>query len=157
MSRRVSSRVSSPKPLAELMQQKQPLSALLARADALLHLEQLLHRELPAALRPLCHVAAFRDGHLRLVVEGSQWATHLRYQERRLCRALQALPEFLGLARIVLKVKPQLAADTPRVPCPPPPESAAESLRACAQDCSDAALRRTLERLACHAEKNRNP
>jgi len=146
--------ISSPiRPLADLLHKKQPLSGLLAKADALLKLEQLLHAQLAPALRDFCKVASFRDGRLLLVVSSGQWATHLRYQERRLCQALQVLPEFAGLSRIVLKVQPPLVQSQGRGSCPNPPASAAESLLACADGCSDPALQNALKNLARHAEK----
>jgi len=144
---------SSLRPLADLLHKKQPLAALLAKASALLRLEQLLHAQLEPLLREQCKVAAFRDGRLSLVVTSGQWATHLRYQERRLCSALQKLPEFAGLSRIVLKVQPPLIQSQGRGACPPLPAAAAENLHACAESCGDPALQRSLEKLARHAEK----
>jgi len=150
----MSSTSSSIRPLADLLHKKQPLAGLLAKADALLRLEQRLHAQLAPALRPLCKVASFRDGRLLVVVSSGQWATHLRYQERRLCQALQELPEFAGLTRILLKVQPPVIQSQGRGACPPPPASAAHSLHACAENCNDPALQRALEKLAKHAEKN---
>jgi len=148
------STLSSTRPLTDLLHKKPPLSGLLAKADALLRLEQHLHAQLVPALRPLCKVASFRDGRLLVVVSSGQWATHLRYQERRLCQALQELPEFAGLTRILLKVQPPLIQSRGRGACPPPPASAAKSLHACAENCNDPALQRALKKLAKHAEKN---
>ncbi|KXU36902.1 hypothetical protein AXE65_04475 [Ventosimonas gracilis] len=149
----MSSAPSPIRPLADLLHKKQPLSSLLAKADALLRLEQLLHAQLAPAVRAFCKVASFRDGRLLLVVSNGQWATHLRYQERRLCQALQVLPEFAGISRIVLKVQPLLVQSQGRGSCPPLPAKAAESLHACAKDCNDRALQNALKKLAKHAEK----
>jgi len=149
----MSSAPSPVRPLADLLHKKQPLSGLLARAEALLRLEQLLHAQLAPALRDCCKLASFRDGRLLLVVSSGQWATHLRYQERRLCQALQVLPEFAGISRIVLKVQPPLTQSQGRGSCPPLPQAAAENLHACAEDCNDPALQNALKKLAKHAEK----
>jgi len=141
------------RPLADVLYKKQPLSALLSKVDVLLRREQLLHAQLAPALRPLCKVAAFHNGRLLLVVSNGQWATHLRYQERRLCNALQTLPEFAGLTRILLKVQPPPTQSRKPDPCPPPPASAAKDLHACAQDCQNPALRHVLQKLAKRAER----
>jgi len=153
----MSSAPSAVRPLADWLHKKQPLSGLLAKANALLRLEQLLQAQLAPALRDCCKVASFRNGRLLLVVSSGQWATHLRYQERRLSQALQGLPEFAGLTRIALKVQPPLVQSQGRGSCPNPPASAAESLLACANDCNDPALQRSLKKLAKHCHQTDKP
>ncbi len=135
---------------AVLLREAQPLSDLLNAAQRLTQLQQTLERQLQPAARPHCQVAAWRDGHLLLIVTDAGWATRLRFQERRLLRYLQLTPEFAGLQRILFKI--QLGVVTPQnLPAPQLSLAAAGSLRETAREISDPQLRVALERLASRA------
>ena len=91
---------------ALLLRELKPLRELLHSAEQLNRLQQLLDGQLQPAARPFCRLASWREGILLLIITDSQWATRLRYQERRLLRQLQGLAEFRGLQRILFKVQP---------------------------------------------------
>lgn len=135
---------------AALLREAKPLQALLNEAKRLSQLQALLERHLEPAASEHCKVAAWRDGQLLLIVSNGQWATRLRYREKRLLTQLAALAEFNGLQRIIFKVRPP---DNPpqnadrKVSLSP---SAARSIQDSAESISDPQLRAALERLARH-------
>ncbi|MCQ4346026.1 DUF721 domain-containing protein [Pseudomonas stutzeri] len=135
---------------ATLLRGTRTLKTLFGEAQRLAHLQQLLESQLQPAARPHCKVAAWRDGCLLLIVTDGQWATHLRYQQKRLLRQLQQYREFANLAKILFKIQP-LAAErraAGRNPCLS--ASAADTLRTAASGIADPRLRAALERLASH-------
>lgn len=136
---------------AALLRQARPLKALFDQAQRIDRLQHLLDNQLPPAARDHCRVASFREGTLVLVVGDGNWATRLRYQQRRLQQGLSRLPEFAGLARIAFKVRPDASVPAPSRPVPELSEAAACSLRAAAEGIADPRLREALERLAANA------
>ncbi|MFC3606592.1 DUF721 domain-containing protein [Stutzerimonas tarimensis] len=134
-----------------LLREARPLKALFSEAQRLSRLQQLLESQLPPAARTHCRVASWRAGTLLLIVTDGNWATRLRYGQRRLQQGLQSLPEFAGLARIVFKVRPSGKAAAPSRPRPELSPRAAYSLQATAAGIADPQLRAALERLASHA------
>ena len=134
-----------------ILRQSQPLQALLGAARRLDHLQKLLEAALEPAAREHCKVASWRDGTLLLIVSNGHWATRLHYQQRRLQRLLQVLPEFAGLQKIQVKVRPpntQVAYQAHKTELS---EAAADSLRSAAEGIGDPKLRAALERLARNA------
>ena len=134
-----------------ILRQSQPLQALLGAARRLDHLQTLLDAALEPAAREHCKVASWRDGTLLLIISNGHWATRLHYQQRRLQRLLQVLPEFAGLQKIQVKVRPpntQVAYQAHKTELS---EAAADSLRSAAEGIGDPKLRAALERLARNA------
>ncbi|CAD5106846.1 DciA family protein [Zestomonas carbonaria] len=138
---------------AALLREAKPLQGLIDQAERLAHLQNLLHSQLQPAAREHCHVAAWRDGSLLLVVTDGHWATRLRYQQRRLLRQLQGFDEFAGLTRLLFKVQPPQTQSQGRGRCASLSANAADSIRATAEHIGDPRLRAALERLASHGDK----
>lgn len=144
--------LSSPaRPPAALLRQARPLKALLNQAQRLSQLQRLVESQLQPAAREHCHVAAWREGVLLLVLTNGHWATRLRYQQKRLQRQLQVMDAFYGLQRISFKVQPPAFHERPAGPGPALSGNAAQSLQSIAEGISDPKLRAALERLARHA------
>ena len=137
---------------AALLREARPLQSLFNEAQRISQLQLLVEGQLEPVAREHCRVAVWRDGNLLLIVSDGQWATRLRYQEKRLLRQLKTLPEFSGLLRITFKVRP---ASTPAQGSGHKPSlsaNAARSIQASAEDISDPQLRAALERLASHGK-----
>ncbi len=142
---------SPAQPPSALLRQVRPLRLLLNQAERLEHLQRLLESQLQPAAREHCHVASWRDGTLLLVVTDGHWATRLRYQQKRLLAALQAMEAFGNLRRILYKVQPPLVPAKRGGHAAELSTSAAASLRDTAEGIADPKLRAALERLAAHA------
>lgn len=136
---------------ATLLRGTRTLKSLFGEAQRLAHLQQLLESQLQPAARPHCKVASWREGCLLLIVTDGQWATHLRYQQKRLLRQLRNFREFGNLAKILFKVQPAPAERRATGRNPGLSASAAETLRTAASGIADPRLRAALERLASHA------
>jgi hypothetical protein len=133
-----------------LLRETKTLKSLFGEAQRLAQLQQLLESQLQPAARPHCRVASWRDGCLLLIVTDGQWATHLRYQQKRLLRQLQQLREFAALTKIHFKVQPPASARQASARQPTLSEDAAQTLRSAASGIDDPQLRAALERLASH-------
>ncbi|PVZ16127.1 MULTISPECIES: DciA family protein [unclassified Pseudomonas] len=136
-----------------LLREARPLKALFNQTLRITQLQRLLDSQLQPAARAHCRLASWREGTLLLIVTDSHWATRLRYQQRRLLRDLQAIPEFAGLSRVLFKVRPpttqaQVAGSSSALSA-----NAAESLQDTAEGITNPALRAALERLASRATK----
>lgn len=134
----------------DLLKTHSTLKGLFNQARAVERLQSLFESVLEPAAREHCHVASYRDGLLRLLISDSQWATRIRYQQKRLIRQLQAYTEFATLTKIHCKVQPPLVNKPPPVRKMRRSEVAAESLTETANHIDDPALRSALERLAKH-------
>lgn len=134
----------------DLLRTHSTLKGLFNQARAVERLQSLFESVLEPAAREHCHVASYRDGLLRLLISDSQWATRIRYQQKRLIRQLQAYAEFATLTKIHCKVQPPLVKKPPPVRKMKRSEVAAESLIETANHISDPDLRSALERLAKH-------
>lgn len=151
----MSSKPPSAKTPSALLREHRPLQALLGAAQRLGKLQALVETQLEPAAREHCLVASWQDGCLLLLTSNGHWATRLHYQQRRLQRALQQLPEFAELQKIQIKVRP------PNTPVAYQSNSvelsavAAESLQTAAEGISDPKLRAALERLARNAKQER--
>lgn len=136
-----------------LLREHRPLQALFSAAQRLGRLQALVEAQLEPAARSHCQVASWHEGRLLLLTSDGHWATRLHYQQRRLQRLLQALPEFAGLAKIQIKVRPpshQVAYQASKVELS---EAAADSLCSAAEGIDDPKLRAALERLARNARR----
>lgn len=136
-----------------LLREARPLKALFSQTLRITQLQRLLDSQLQPAARAHCRLASWREGTLLLIVTDSHWATRLRYQQKRLLRDLQVVPEFAGLSRVLFKVRPSTAhaqapASTARLS-----SDAAENLQETAHSVSDPALKAALERLASRVNK----
>ena len=140
---------------AALLRDARPLQSLFSEAQRLSQLQQLLESQLEPAARDHCKVAAWREGNLVLIVSDGQWATSLRYREKRLLKQLGELPEFSGLHRISFKVRPPISAPQSTAHQPSLSADAARSIQASAEGISDPQLRAALERLASHAKPDK--
>ena len=135
-----------------LLREHRPLQALFSAAQRLEKLQALVETQLEPAAREHCLVASWQAGCLLLLTSNGHWATRLHYQQRRLQRALQQLPEFADLQKIQVKVRPpntQVAYQGHTVELS---QSAAESLNCAAEGIRDPKLRAALERLARNAK-----
>lgn len=137
----------------DLIRNHSTLKGLYAKARAVERLQVLVETLLEPAAREHCRVASLREGVLRLVVTDSQWATRMRYQQKRLIRQLREFTEFATLTKIHCKVQPPLIKKAPPVHKMRQSQVAAASLRETAEQIEDPALRAALERLAQHHER----
>lgn len=136
-----------------VLQSSTSLQRLVARAQATDQLQNLLNQFLQPAVREHCHLASFAAGTLTLIVTDGNWATRLRYQQKRLLKQLQDLPEFSQVSRIQFKVRPPLQPAKPQARTIELSEQAGQSIQASADATSDPALRAALQRLAKQAQK----
>ena len=136
----------------DLIRNHSTLKGLYAKARAVERLQVLVDTLLEPAARDHCRVASLREGVLRLVVTDSQWATRMRYQQKRLIRQLRDFTEFATLTKIHCKVQPPLVKKAPPVHKMRRSSVAAASLRDTAEQIDDPSLRAALKRLAKHHE-----
>ena len=125
-----------------VLQNSASLQRLVTRAKAVEHLQRLLNQFLQPAAHEHCYLANYHAGILTLIVTDGQWATRLRYQQKRL------------LKRIQLKVRPPLQTEKPKPRTIMLSEQAGQTIQASAEATQDPRLRKALERLAKHAQKN---
>jgi|SRR5690554_425483 len=137
-----------------VLQNSASLQRLVTRAKAVEHLQRLLNQFLQPAAHEHCYLANYHAGILTLIVTDGQWATRLRYQQKRLLKQLQTLPEFNGVSRIQLKVRPPLQTEKLKLRTIMLSEQAGQTIQASAEATQDPRLRKALERLAKHAQKN---
>ncbi len=129
------------------------LQRLMARAQATDHLQQLLNQFLQPAAREHCHIATYQAGILSLIVTDGNWATRLRYQQKRLLKQLQGLAEFSDVVRLQFKVRPPMQAENAPARNIHLSEQAGQAIQASADVTHDPVLREALQRLALHAKK----
>jgi hypothetical protein len=139
------------------LRDEQDLRSLFRKAEAIGRLQMLLDMQLQPAARPHCKLAMYREGVLLLIVTDGHWATRLRYQQKRLLKALQALPQFESVRQITFKVQPPVINEGLKREIPLLSDAAAESIQATAECISDPKLRAAMERLASHTKKKTNP
>ena len=134
----------------DLLRTSSTLRALLEKSRQLERLQALFQSRLEPAAREQCRVASFETGVLKLVVTSSQWATRMRYQQKRLIRDLQTFNEFATLTKIHCRVQPPLVKKAPPVRTMPRSQGASASLRETADYVEDPGLKAALQRLARH-------
>nr|WP_298375611.1 DciA family protein [uncultured Halomonas sp.] len=130
------------------------LGNLMRMARAIDRAQQYLREHLPQEVREHIFVGGYRQGKLTLITDRAVWMTWLRYEQTRLLQLLHQLPEFETVTGLIFKVRP---VSPPKVP----PRltrglsaRAADEISCCAADVDDPMLKRSLERLATHAEAN---
>lgn len=136
-----------------LLQNSTALRRLVERAQALDRLQSLLNQCLQPAAREHCRLATYQAGSLTLIVTDGHWATRLRYQQKRLLKQLQNLPEFHDVTRIHFKVRPPIQTAQPPARSIELSEQAGQAIQSSAEGTRDPVLREALERLAQHAKK----
>ena len=129
------------------------LQRLMARAQATDDLQQLLNQFLQPAAREHCHIAAYQAGILSLIVTDGNWATRLRYQQKRLLKQLQGVTEFSDVVRLQFKVRPPIQAEKMPARSIKLSAQAGQTIQASADATQDPVLREALQRLAQHAKK----
>jgi hypothetical protein len=129
-----------------------PLKAILGQAERLAHLQRLVESQLQPAAREHCRVASWRDCSLLLIITDGQWATRLRYQQKRLLRQLQGFDEFTNISRILFKVQPPTIQQGATGRTIDLSKNAASTILSTAEGITDPNLRAALERLAAHAK-----
>lgn len=134
----------------DLLRTHSTLKGLFQKARAIERMQALVDSVLEPAAREHCRAASYKDGLLKLLVSDSQWATRLRYQQKRLIRQLQAYSEFATLTKIHCKVQPPLVKNAPPVRKMRRSIVAAETLIETSEQIDDPNLRAALERLARH-------
>lgn len=134
----------------DLLKTHSTLKGLFHQARAVERMQVLVNSVLEPAAREHCRAASYKDGLLRLLVTDSQWATRIRYQQKRLIRQLQAYSEFATLTKIHCKVQPPLVKNATPVRKMRRSNVAAESLIETSKEISDPKLREALQRLARH-------
>ncbi len=147
------------------------LRTLLQRSQRMQRLERQVHAALPLDLRHHCGVAHLENGELRLIADGSVWATRLRFESPRLQETLRQLSDFRTIDRIKVRAGrinvPTIHAspigsqmgtptDPSQGPAPRPGKRmnqiGADCLRACAREIDDGDLKSALSRLASHLD-----
>ncbi|XKE46750.1 DciA family protein [Halomonas organivorans] len=129
------------------------LGDLMRRARLIDQAQRHLRDHLPGELGEHLFVGGFHQGRLTLITDRAVWLTRLRYEQPRLLGLLHQLPAFAAVTGFDLKVRPV------RPPKAPPRQTrrltsrAADELSSCAADVDDPGLKRALERLASHAER----
>ncbi|WP_227368014.1 DUF721 domain-containing protein [Halomonas sp. M20] len=128
------------------------LGNLMRMAQAIDRAQQYLRGHLPQEVREHIFVGGYRQGKLTLITDRAVWMTWLRYEQTRLLQLLHQLPEFESVTGLTFKVRP---VSPPKIP----PRltrglsaRAADEISSCAADIDDPMLKRSLEKLATHAE-----
>lgn len=140
-------------PSNSVLQTSITLQRLMARAQATDDLQQLLNQFLQPAAREHCHIATYQAGVLHLIVTDGNWATRLRYQQKRLLKQLQGLTEFSQVVRLQFKVRPPMQPEKAPARSITLSEHAGQTIQASADATQDPVLREALQRLALHAKK----
>lgn len=136
-----------------VLQKSLPLQRLVARAQSVDYLQQLLNQYLQPAAREHCLLASYQDGLITLIVTNGHWATRLRYQQKRLLQQLQSLTEFSQVTRIQFKVRPPMQSEKPITRTIKLSEQAGQIIQSSAEATRDPVLREALQRLAQQAKK----
>lgn len=137
-----------------VLQNSTALRRLVERAQALDRLQELINQYLQPAARAHCRLANYQAGTLTLIVTDGHWATRLRYQQKRLLKQLQSVPEFSQVTRIHFKVRPPVHVAQPAERTIELSEQAGQAIQSSAESTTDPVLRAALERLARHAQRS---
>lgn len=128
------------------------LDSLMRMARLIEHAQHHLRAHLPEEVREHVFVGGYRQGKLTLITDRAVWLTWLRYEQPRLLTLLKQLPEFAAVLGFTLKVRPVSPLKIPPRQTRSLSSKAADEISSCAADTDDPALKRSLERLATHAE-----
>ena len=140
-------------PMSHLLGGNGELAPLMRTARLIARAQQHLRDNLPEEVREHLFVGGFRDGKLTLLTDRAVWLTWLRYEQPRLLELLHQLPELIAVTGFSLKVRPVRPLKVRPRQVRHLPQPAADELSACAADVDNPRLKRALERLASHAER----
>jgi hypothetical protein len=140
--------------MSRLLGGKGELAPLMRTARLIAKAQQYLRDHLPEEVREHLFVGGYRDGKLTLLTDRAVWLTWLRYEQPRLLDLLHQLPEFAAVTGFTLKVRPVRPLKVPPRQVRTLPAPAADGISACAADVENPRLKRALERLASHAERD---
>lgn len=129
------------------------LSGLMRMARVIDRAQQHLRQHLPDEVREHVFVGGYRQGKLTLITDRAVWLTWLRYEQARLLSLLRQLPEFEAVLGFTFKVRPIKPPMVPQRQDRKLSSRAADEISCCAADTDDPVLKRSLERLATHAER----
>ncbi len=111
-----------------------------------------LRSHVPPDVAEHLYVGGYHDGVLTLITDRAAWLTWLRYEQPRLLKLLHQLPGFEAIMKFSLKVRPiRPVKAVPRQTRRLSP-AGAEALSHCAESLDDSPLKRSLNRLASHAD-----
>ncbi|GHC20365.1 DUF721 domain-containing protein [Aidingimonas halophila] len=126
----------------------------LIRAASLLERAQgELRRALPGDMQEHVYVGGYHQGKLTIITDKAAWLTWLRFQQSHLLGILHRLPELESVTGLAFKVRPVHPPKVPQRQHRRLPSKAADELSSCAADTDNPRLKKALERLASHAER----
>lgn len=139
-------------PVSRLLEQPGGLGDVMRMATLIERAQTHLRRQLPPDVAEHLYVGGYRDGVLTLITDRAAWLTWLRYEQPRLLKLLHQLPGFEAIMKFSLKVRPirpvkAVPRHTRRLSA-----AGAEALSHCAENLDDSPLKRSLNRLASHAD-----
>lgn len=140
-------------PISRLLGSHAELAPLMRTANLIHRAQQHLRDQLPTEVAEHLFVGGFHDGKLTLITDRAVWLTWLRYEQLRLLELLHQLPEFMAVTGFTLKVRPVRPLKVPPRQVRRLPQPAADEISACAADIDNPRLKRALQRLAAHAER----
>ena len=130
------------------------LKPLLANARHVMKFDFLLKLYLEEPLKSKCQVSIFHGHRLLIFVDGSVWATQLRYQLPSLLKQLRQHPEMTKLKYIEIKIQSQpLIFRKETRQAYPISNANSEALKATADSLEDGDLKSALLRLSSHSKK----
>ncbi|GEK71714.1 hypothetical protein HHA04nite_02580 [Halomonas halophila] len=141
-------------PMSQVLNGRGELGNLMRRARLIEQAQQHLRDHLPSELGEHLFVGGFHQGRLTVITDRAVWLTRLRYEQSRLLSLLHELPGFAAVTGFDFKVRPVRPAKVPPRQTRHLPAHAADELSSCAADVEDPTLKRALERLASHAERD---
>ncbi|MDR5868352.1 DUF721 domain-containing protein [Halomonas koreensis] len=139
--------------MSRLLDGRGELGELMRRARLIDRAQAHLREQLPAELAEHLFVGGYRRGRLTVITDRAAWLTRLRYEQARLLSLLHELPGFEAVTGFDFKVRPVRPPKAPVRQTRRLPARAADELSSCADDVDDPRLKRALERLASHAER----
>ncbi|MFC0266935.1 DUF721 domain-containing protein [Kushneria aurantia] len=143
-------------PVGQLLQRGGSLTRLVHTAELIERAQRQLQTSLPDELADHLRVGGYRDGRLTLITDRAVWLTWLRFERARLLTLLQSVAGLEKVRELDFRVRPIRPVYIPQPRVRHLPEEAASHLRDCASDTQHDGLRRSLERLASHADDSRD-
>ncbi|PRY73562.1 DUF721 domain-containing protein [Halomonas ventosae] len=143
--------------MSRLLEGRGELGSLMRMATLIERAQRHLREHLPEEMREHLFVGGYHQGRLALITDRAVWLTRLRYEQPRLLQLLHQLPGFESVTGFSLKVRPVRPTRPPLRQVRHLPERAADEISSCAADVEDPGLKRALERLASHAEREEQP
>lgn len=131
------------------------LGGLLRIARVIERAQQYLRSHLPQEASEHVFVGGYQQGKLSLITDRAAWLTWLRYEQPRLLELLRQLPELNAITGFTIKVRPVRPIKALPRQCRTLSSHAAKEISSCAADTDDPCLKRSLERLATHADTSR--